>query len=129
VRTVSEILEAAKSGGDWPTHEECFWAMQALEAAWMMTSRKYREQVFTPRTEALAKTLCENDFQMGKGLMSAEPKTWLGPDRDYSNPENRRRREISVRLYETALKGELPNQRASLTPVSDDGQKDGGGRG
>jgi hypothetical protein len=111
VRSVGEILEAAKSGGQWPTHEECFWAMQALEQAWLMTSRKYREQVFTPKRDELAKTLCENDFQMGKRLMAADPKVWLGPDRDYSKPENRKRREIAVKLFDKACEGELPNQK------------------
>jgi hypothetical protein len=119
VRTVSEILEAAKSGGEWPTHEECFWAMQALEQAWTMTSRKYREQVYTPKRDDLAKMLCENDFTMGKSCMGADPKVWLGPDRDYSKPENRKRREVSVKLYDKALKGELPNQM--------DPRKSGGG--
>jgi hypothetical protein len=111
MRTTAEILEAAKTGGEWPTHEECFWAMQALEQAWTMTARKYREQVFTPKRDDLAKTLCENDFTMGKSCMSADPKTWLGPDRDYSKPENRKRRAVSVKIYEKALAGELPNQK------------------
>lgn len=111
MRTLSEILEAAKTGGPWPTHEECFWAMQALEQAWSMTARKYREQVYTPKREDLAKMLCENDFTMSKSCLGADPKVWLGPDRDYSKPENRRRREISVKLYDKALRGELPNQK------------------
>lgn len=111
MRTVSEILEAAKSGGEWPTHEECFWAMQALEQAWVSTSRKYREQVCKPKPEEFAHALCENDFQMGKSLMATDPKTWLGPDRDYSRPENRKRREISMKLFNKALNGELPTQR------------------
>lgn len=111
MRSVGEILEAAKSGSEWPTHEECFWAMLALEQAWIMTSSKYREQVFTPKRDDLAKMLCENDFRMGKSCMDADPKVWLGPDRDYSNPENRKRRAISLKLYEKASKGELPNQR------------------
>lgn len=111
MRTVEEILEAAKSGGEWPTHEECFWAMQALEQAWSMTARKYREQVHTPKSDALSKSLCENDFQMGKSLMGADPKKWLGPDRDYSKPENRKRREICLKLYDKASRGELPNQK------------------
>lgn len=110
MRTLSEILDAAKAGGEWPTHEECFWAMQALEQAWIMTGIKYREQVHSPKSEALAKMLCENNFQMGKSCLGADPKTWLGPSRDYSNPENRKRREIALRLYDKAAKGELPNQ-------------------
>lgn len=108
MRTLAEILEASKTGGEWPTHEECFWAMQALEQAWVMTARKYREQVHAPKSEALAKTLCENDFQMGKSVMATDPKKWLGPDRDYSKPENRKRRAISIKLYERAMRGELP---------------------
>jgi len=111
VRTTEQILEVAKSGGEWPTHEECFWAMQALEQAWLMTSSKYREQVFEPKSDALAKALCENDFTMSKSMFGADPKTWLGPSRDYSKPENRKRRETCVKLYDKAARGELPNQK------------------
>lgn len=111
MRTVGEILDAAKAGGEWPTHEECFWVMQALEQAWLMTSSKYREQVFSPKRTDLAKMLCENNFQMAKRLMAANPKTWLGPTRDYSRPENRKRREIAVKLYDAAASGNLPTQR------------------
>ena len=110
MRTTSEILEAAKTGGEWPSHEECFWAMQALEQAWMMTSSNYREQVSAPKRDDLAKMLCEGAFTMGKSCMGAPPKTWLGPDRDYSKPENRKRRAIAVKLFDKALAGELPNQ-------------------
>ena len=111
MRTTSEILEATKTGGEWPTHEECFWALQALEQAWMMTQQKYREQVFSPKSEARAKMLCENDHAMSKSCLDAQPQKWLGPDRDYSKPENRKRREMSLRLFDKALRGELPNQK------------------
>lgn len=100
MRTVSEILEAAKSGGERPSHDECFWAMQALEQAWIMTANDYRNQVFTPKTEAIAKMVCENDFQRSKRMLAADPQGWLGPSRDYSNAENRKRRETMVRVFE-----------------------------
>ncbi len=111
MRTTEEILEAAKSGGEWPSHEECFWAMQALEQGWLMTQRKYHEQVFSPKAETLARALAENDFTMGKSCMTAQPNVWLGPDRDYSNPENRKRRATSLGIYAKAARGELPNQK------------------
>ncbi len=113
MRTIEEILEAAKSGGEWPTHEECFWTMQALEQGWLMTQRKYHEQVFSPKSEPLAKQLAENDFEMGKRCMLADPRTWLGPDRDYSKPENRKRREVALGLYRKAARGELQNQKSN----------------
>lgn len=111
MRTLSEILDAAKTGGEWPTHEECFWAMQALEQAWIMTQRKYGEQVYSPKSDTLAKMLCENNFTMSKSCLASDPQKWLGPDRDYSKPENRKRREIALKLYDKASKGELPNQK------------------
>lgn len=108
MRTLNEILDASKTGGEWPTHEECFWAMQALEQLWMMTGNKYREQVVTPKAPALAHQLCDNDFQAGKRALNADPKTWLGPDRDYSRPENRKRRDVAMKLYDLAAAGKLP---------------------
>jgi hypothetical protein len=111
MRTLSEILDVAKTGGEWPTHEECFWAMQALEQVWTMTQRAYQDQVFAPRSEAAARMKAENNFQMAKRCLGANPKTWLGPDRDYSKPENRKRREIALKIYDKASKGELPTQK------------------
>lgn len=111
MRTLSEILDASKDGGERPTHDECFWAMQALEQVWMMTQRKYHEQVLTPKAEPLARMLVENDFTMSNSCLSADPQKWLGPSRDYSKPENRKRREMSVKLFEKAARGELPNQQ------------------
>lgn len=110
MRTTGEILEAIKAG-EMPTHDECYWALQACESGWLMTQRKYHEQVFSPKREDLAKTLAENDFQTGKRCMEANPQTWLGPDRDYRKPENRKRRATSVKIYEAAMRGDLPNQR------------------
>lgn len=47
---------------------------------------------------------------MAKRCMISDPKTWLGPDRDYSKPENRKRREVALGLYRAAAAGTLPNQ-------------------
>lgn len=115
MRTTGEILEAIKRG-EMPTHDECYWALQVLELGWLTSQRKYFEQVHAPKPEALAKTLAENDFQYGKRAMAADPQVWLGPERDYRKPENRKRREISVKLFDKAMRGELPNQKGKPKP-------------
>lgn len=114
MRTLDEILEAAKSGGERPTHDECYWAMLACEAMWHWMQRHYQEALFgtKPRSDAAVKLRCEADFQMAKRALAADPKHWLGPDRDWSKPENRERRAASIKLYEKALAGQLPNQKA-----------------
>jgi hypothetical protein len=100
MRTLNEILEAAKNGGPWPSHEECYWAMLAIESQWIWIDRHYREAVLVNKNPKLTEVRLENDFQMSKRLLAADPKVWLGPDRDWSKPENRKRRATAIKLYE-----------------------------
>ena len=108
-RTLSDILEAAKDGGPTPSADELLYAMLALEQLWAWDARHYCEAVLTPPKEQFAKMRLENDFQRGKKAMAMDPKTWLGPNHDWSNPENRKRRGIALKLYERAAAGTLPN--------------------
>ena len=107
MRTVSEILDAAKTGGERPSHEECYWAMLALEQIWCMTQRAYGNQIYTPKKDNFAKMTLENNFKTGKTMLAADPQYWLGPSHDWSNQENRKRREVSLKIWDKAVNGEL----------------------
>lgn len=108
MKTLGEIIEALKTGGTTPSSDELTYACLALEQLWVWDARHYREAVLTPKAESFMKMRLENDFQRGKKALLADPKVWLGPSHDWSNPENRKRRAVAVRLYERAVTGQLP---------------------
>jgi hypothetical protein len=110
MRTLSDILEAAKDGGSPPLAEELLYAMLALEQLWSWDARHYREAVLGDKKPEFVKMRLENDFQRGKKAMAVDPKVWLGPNHDWNNPENRRRRAVAVKLYERAVAGTLPQK-------------------
>ncbi len=111
MRTTGEILDAIATG-EVPTHEECYWALQAISMQLNTTMSKYHEQVFSPKADGIAKAIAETNFQSAKRCMAANPQKWVGPDFDYRDPANRKRREISLKLFDKAMKGELPNQKS-----------------
>lgn len=108
MRTLGEILEAAKDGGPTPAPEELLYAMLALEQLWAWDARHYWEAVLSDKKDAFVKMRLENDFQRAKKAMNIDPKTWLGPNHDWSKPKNRKRRTVAVKLYERAAAGTLP---------------------
>lgn len=100
MRAFSEIIEDALSGG-MPSHEECYWAMLALQSASVLDkSTLYRELLKDPPTALpFRKLMAENSHTMWKALSAKSPKEWLGPDHDPSRPEVQQRREMSLRIW------------------------------
>lgn len=121
MRTTNEILDAAKTGGEWPSHRECYFAMLALEQIWVMTQQAYGNQVYTPKKDNFAKLTLEGNFQTGKTMLANDPEYWLGPNHDWSDPENRRRREVSLKIWDKAVKVELPKTKKAAHPTQGTG--------
>ncbi len=105
MRTLLEIIEAAKDG-QMPTHEECYWALLALEALHGFDSRALLEMPENAKgmgAEGLALWLditSSESFNRFKAALNRPPKAWLGPANDPSNPECQRRRELGKRLLD-----------------------------
>lgn len=75
-----------------PTHEECYWAMLALNALDSLNVRRMMDlasavQQDKPTLKAWAKLTAEYVFRSRKTAYGVTPKHWLGPSHDPSNPE------------------------------------------
>ena len=101
MRTLYEIIESTKDG-DMTTHEECYWAMLALESMLNIDHRNLREVLLSEKQhpEFIRKMKAENSFNMYKGALNKSPKDWLGPNNDPANPEYQRFRSIGKKLID-----------------------------
>lgn len=100
MRTLSEIIEEAKSGGK-PAHEECYYALLAYEALMTMCQRSLMDAAHKEdRAPAFRKLLSEKMFNTYKGALDRPPRAWLGWNNDPANPEYQRRREIGLKLVD-----------------------------
>jgi len=114
MRTLGEIIEAGKSG-NLVTHEECYWSMLSLEALgvfdMMSLMRRYEEA----SKGIMSKLRIELDWRERcrrvQTAYETDPKEWMGPNHDPSNPEVQSCRRVSLKIADQAMKGELPNQR------------------
>ena len=101
IRTLLEIIDDAK-GGNMPSHEECYYAMLAYDAMFLMDHNKLLNE-FTrekPRQGPLRRALAENSFKMYQGALAKSPKEWLGPNHDPMAPECQQRRKVSLAIWD-----------------------------
>lgn len=90
MRTLSEIIESANSG-EKPTHDECYWAMLALDALGAFERMSLR-RLAKPDSATSAKFEWSESFGRIKRALDQDPKVWIGHDNDPSNPDYQRRR-------------------------------------
>jgi hypothetical protein len=81
MRTLIEIIEAAKDGNK-PTHDECYFAMLAIDALSTFTTRDLRNVGFGTREAKLLspKFLAEEDHKRWRRALNKPPDEWLGPN-------------------------------------------------
>ena len=101
-RTLSQILGDAKVGVK-PTHDECYWALLALDALGTLDYGAIRRLTKLARPgmpKQLAAVETASHFQRNKSALAAEPKVWLGPDHDPTRPEVAQRVKASRALVD-----------------------------
>jgi len=105
MRTLFEIIESAKNG-DMPTHNECYYAMLALDGLTTFTTRDLRNLGLQTREAKLlgGKTMAEEDHRRWRRALNKAPDEWLGRENDPSNPDYQKRRRISLALMRKAMK-------------------------
>ena len=66
--------------GKMPSHEECYWALQAYRFMLNMDHRHLREELLRDvrSPEVIRRMKAEASFDMYKGALSKSPKEWLG---------------------------------------------------
>jgi hypothetical protein len=110
MRTLMEITESAKDGQK-PTHDECYWAMLALDmllASANLDLRAALEHLVIEGRQApselVGNMLLEENFQRSKRVYAADPKVWLGPSWDPSNPQRQKERQTHKRILGRFMK-------------------------
>jgi hypothetical protein len=117
MRTLFEIVEGAKDGHK-PTHDECYYAMLALDGLRMfdhmelMTLRESAEK----RSLALrVQTAYAESFRRSKTAFEVAPQAWLGrqvPD----NPDYQRERDLAFKVARKAIGINLRGPREPVPP-------------
>jgi len=97
MRTLSEIIESAKDG-NMPTHEECYWAMLAVNAVAFLDHRALNELANRPSKLLSPKFQWEESFRRWKSALNRDPKSYVGWNNDPSNSDYQKMRSASLRL-------------------------------
>jgi len=105
MRTLLEIIEAAKDG-EKPTHDECYWAMLALDALSTFDQKTIRDLAADPPS-AVVKVfgrahVHEESFKRMKTALNTDPQKWVGPNHDPSNPDVQKRRALAKAVFKKA---------------------------
>jgi len=79
MRILSEIIDDMIEG-KMPSHEECYWALQAYRFMLNMDHRQLREELLSEfrQPEVFRKMKAEASFDMYKGALNESPKEWCG---------------------------------------------------
>lgn len=79
MRILSEIIDDMIDG-KMPSHEECYWALQAYRFMLNTDHRHLRDELLAePRTnEWIRKMKAQTSFEMYKGALNKSPKEWCG---------------------------------------------------
>lgn len=104
MRTLSEIIEAAKSNSE-TTHEECLYALLAMEALFFHDNRTVRKYVLDPDKSPVAvlnrlKLHVELSFQSAKAALNKSPKEYVGAAYDPKNPEYQKMRTTALKIFD-----------------------------
>ena len=106
MRTLLEIIESAKDG-EMPTHEECYWAMLALDA--LLYFDHHDMQNLTQRPQNILNNpqfYVEEQFKRHKTAFSKSPKDWVGPNNDPANPAYQSFRNVGKKLIDKFVEGQ-----------------------
>ena len=100
MKTLYEIIEDAKSGLK-PSHEECYWAMLALDALNSLDAMGLRRIVKGNHKYITPEYILNESFNRTKRALSSDPKIFVGPGNDPSTKEYQHRRKISLKILKT----------------------------
>lgn len=92
MRTLFEIIESAKDGSK-PTHDECYWAMLALDALHNFDARDVMEM--KSDSELRRDLRASESFNRNKRTLNIPPDKWIGWNNDPANPEYQRMRKMA----------------------------------
>lgn len=103
MRNLLDIIEAAKDG-EMPTHEECYWAMLALDSLMYFDHRALEQLAHEPSKFRTPQSEAEESFRRHKTALTKPPKDWVGPDNDPANPKYQNMRKAAFRMLDQIAK-------------------------
>lgn len=123
MRTLMEITDAVLENQS-ATEEEVRYALiafQSLATFDRMFLIRFAAEDPKDRPSALSANIQANEcFKRWKRALAQDAKVWVGWNNDPANPEYQQRRKVALKIFEKAMKGELPNQKraaaAALKP-------------
>ena len=103
MKTLGEIIESAKDGIK-PDHEECYWAMLALEALSVFDSRSLQRLASGEPTKFMtADWHFKESWNRWKRALAKSPKEWVGPNNDPANPGYQKMRSIGKKIFDKVI--------------------------
>lgn len=108
MRTLLEIIDCAKDG-QMPTHEECYWAMLALNGLHYFDQsflfRLGKKERDAGETKLFGACFWEKEsIKISQTAFNKSPQDFVGPNDDPSNPEFQSRRKIGLKIFEKLSK-------------------------
>jgi hypothetical protein len=108
MRTLSEIIESVKTN-EKPDYEELRYALIAMTYLMNDTSRWYRELLMGKMSPLMIEFM-KKENRYGKAL-AMSPKEYIGWSNDPENPKYQQEHAVFQKIFDKAMKGELPNQK------------------
>jgi hypothetical protein len=108
-RTLAQILEAAKSGEP-TTHEECLYAMLALDSLLYFETR---DGMLCPKSRDPHFELCRRQkasHDRRHRVLNMPPRDWIGPEHDPANPEYLKWRNAMIQITDRMIDQVLGNE-------------------
>lgn len=104
MRTLAEIIDGAKDGNK-PTHDECYFAMLALDALSDFTTRDLRNVGFHTRSAKLIgfRRLADEDHRRWHRALNTPPDKYLGPNNTPGTPEQKAGRRMAKKVMKRVL--------------------------
>lgn len=99
MRTLLEIIEDAKNG-NMPTHEECYWAMLAIDSLAYFDHRALSQLAHEPSRFRTPEREAAESFRRNKTAYATSPKDWVGPTNDPANPDYHRLRKAAFKVLD-----------------------------
>ncbi len=99
MRTLLEIIDTARDGNK-PTHDECYWAMLALDALWHFDKRSLEQLAHEPNRFRTPQSEVEESFNRAKRALNTSPQEWVGPNNDPANPDYQKQRRAAFRILD-----------------------------
>ena len=111
MRTLGDILEAVKANQA-ATEEELRYALLAADALRHFDHSFLFRFAGPDAPNALrAKMEGTETFNRAKRAFAVDPKSYVGWNNDPANPEYQKRRAVALKIFDKAMRGELPNQK------------------